>query len=149
GHRREARVKAAGLLLALRKALRRAASPGKAKPMQAYMKSAMPYHGASALVARAVFREVLGSVELADERAWRAAVLALWRGARFREERYGALWLAGDRRACDFQTLDALPLYEEIIVTGAWWDYVDDVASHRLGPLLRAFPGPMRKTMLR
>jgi hypothetical protein len=28
-------------------------------------------------------------------------------------------------------------MYEELIVTGAWWDYVDDIASHRIGPILR------------
>jgi 3-methyladenine DNA glycosylase AlkD len=36
--------------------------------------------------------------------------------------------------------LDALPLYEEMITTGAWWDYVDSIASHRLGELLRRYP---------
>ena len=34
----------------------------------------------------------------------------------------------------------ALPLYEELIVTGAWWDLVDEVAVHLLGELeLAAF----------
>ena len=41
-----------------------------------------------------------------------------------------------------------MPLYEEIIVTGAWWDYVDGVASHRVGPILRDYPAPMTKKML-
>jgi len=41
-----------------------------------------------------------------------------------------------------------LPMYEEMIVAGAWWDYVDPIASARLGPLLRLFPAPMRKKML-
>jgi 3-methyladenine DNA glycosylase AlkD len=35
-----------------------------------------------------------------------------------------------------------------MIVEGAWWDYVDDIAEHRVGPLLRAFPSRMRATML-
>src|SRR5205085_2471938 len=30
----------------------------------------------------------------------------------------------------------------------AWWDYVDAVAIHRLGPLLRSNPREMRETML-
>lgn len=45
--------------------------------------------------------------------------------------------------------MEALPLFEEIIVTGAWWDYVDDVASHRLGEILRREPAAMKKAMLR
>ena len=77
---------------------------------------------------RAALREVADA-----ERAPR--MLELWRGAKHREERYGALWLAGDKRARAFQDMDALPMYEEMIVTGAWWDYVDDIASHRLGAL--------------
>jgi len=39
-------------------------------------------------------------------------------------------------------------MYEELIVTGAWWDYVDNIASQRIGPILRAYPGPMRRKML-
>ena len=39
-------------------------------------------------------------------------------------------------------------MYEEMIVTGAWWDYVDAIAGHRLGLLLRRFPAEMRREML-
>lgn len=138
----------AALLTSLRAALRAVADPERAPQMQRYMKSTMPYHGVASADARAAFRRVLGAVPLPDAATWRARVLELWRGASHREERYGALWLAGDRRARAFQDLDALPMYEEMIVTGAWWDYVDDIASHRLGELLRRDPKPMRKAML-
>ncbi len=37
-------------------------------------------------------------------------------------------------------------MYEELIVTGAWWDLVDWVASHRVGPLVRAHPR-LKRTM--
>lgn len=70
------------------------------------------------------------------------------REARFREERYAALYLTGDKRARPFQTLSALKLYEELVVTGAWWDYVDNIASHRVGPILSQYPAPMRAKML-
>jgi 3-methyladenine DNA glycosylase AlkD len=132
----------------LRAALAAAANPAKAAGMQAYMKSTMPYHGAQSAAATGVFRDVLGAVALPDAAAWQHTVLALWRGAKFREERYGAIWLCGDRRAKPFQTLAALPMYEEIIVTGAWWDYVDGIASQRVGGLLKAHPKEMKRTML-
>jgi 3-methyladenine DNA glycosylase AlkD len=51
------------------------------------------------------------------------------------------------RRFDRFQDLAALPMYEEMIVTGAWWDLVDGIAGHRLGLLLRRFPREMRKEM--
>jgi 3-methyladenine DNA glycosylase AlkD len=41
-----------------------------------------------------------------------------------------------------------MKMYEELIITGAWWDYVDDIASHRVGPILRDHPAPMRRRML-
>ncbi|HUP44807.1 MAG TPA: DNA alkylation repair protein, partial [Thermoanaerobaculia bacterium] len=48
------------------------------------------------------------------------------------------------------QTLDALPMYEEMIVSGAWWDTVDVVAIHRVGAcLLRDEPAKMKKTLRR
>jgi len=116
--------------------------------MQAYMKSAMPYHGVSAPVLRQVCRATFASMEFASASDWQAQVLRLWRSARFREERYAALYLAGDKRAQQFQTLSAMKMYEEMIVTGAWWDYVDDIASHRVGPILRDYTAAMRRRML-
>ena len=116
--------------------------------MQAYMKSAMPYHGVPTPLLRRVCKTTFADVQYATASHWQAQVLDLWRNARFREERYAALYLAGDKRGQSFQTLSALKMYEELIVTGAWWDYVDDIASHRIGPILRDYPAPMRRKML-
>ena len=116
--------------------------------MQAYAKSSMPYLGVTAVPLRKVCREVFEGVDLPSAAAWRRAVLGLWRGARYREERYGAIELTGVKRFDRFQDMAALPMYEEMIVTGAWWDLVDGIAGHRLGLLLRRFPREMRKEML-
>src|SRR6185436_11883093 len=51
------------------------------------------------------------------------------------------------RSADEFQTPAALPMYEELIVTGAWWDYVDLLASHCLGKILRHHPKEMTREM--
>jgi 3-methyladenine DNA glycosylase AlkD len=137
------------LLAQVRKALRKVADPVKAVAMQAYMKSTLPYHGVPAPLLRQVCKEVFSSAQLETSAQWQGLVLDLWRNAGFREERYAALQLAGDRRARAFQTPGTMKVYEELIVTGAWWDYVDDVASHRIGPILRDHPAPMRRKMLR
>ena len=137
-----------GLLLRLRAELAAAGDPVQAAGARAYMKSAMPYHGVATTRQRAIFRRVLAAADLSSAGAWRALVLGLWRGAEYREERYAALFVAGDRRAAAFQTLEALPVYEEIVVTGAWWDYVDDVATHHLPVLLRGQPAEMTREML-
>src|SRR5208283_2196170 len=89
---------------ALRKALRQAGDPVRAPAMQAYMKSAMPFYGLSAPVLRQVCKAAFADVQLASAPHWQALVLGIWREARFREERYAALYLAGDKRARPFQT---------------------------------------------
>jgi 3-methyladenine DNA glycosylase AlkD len=141
-------VSAATLATDLRRALAAVAEPERAAPMQAYAKSPMPYLGVTAVPLRRVCREVFAELDLPSSAAWRRAVLALWRGARYREERYGAIELTGVKRFDRFQDMAALPMYEEMVVTGAWWDLVDGIAGHRLGLLLRRFPREMRKEML-
>jgi 3-methyladenine DNA glycosylase AlkD len=136
------------LLRKLRKELQCAGDPFKAAAMRAYMKSAMPYHGVPTPLFRQICKSTFADVEFGAASHWQSQVLDLWREARFREERYAALYLAGDQRWRAFQTLSATRMYEELIVTGAWWDYVDDIASHRIGPILRDYPGPMRRKML-
>jgi len=112
------------------------------------MKTEMPFHGVTADEMRAIAKRVFAEIELRDAETWRALVLGIWRGSKFREEWYCAVELAADRRARDFHTLDALPMFEELIVAGAWWDIVDHVAGHRLGLLLEREPKAMRKRML-
>jgi 3-methyladenine DNA glycosylase AlkD len=132
---------------AMRAALAAAADPARATGMQAYMKSEMPYRGISAPDMRAIAKRVFASHPLEGCDEWRTTVLELWRGARFREERYAAIELLGDRRHRDCRTPEALPLYEELITSGAWWDYVDAVAPH-VANLLRAHPeqvGPIMR----
>jgi 3-methyladenine DNA glycosylase AlkD len=133
---------------AVRVALTEVADPAKAPAMQAYMKSEMPFLGAQAVPRRAAVRRVLAAHRLATAPEWRKAVLAMWRDAEYREERYAAMELAAFRYYRDFQTLYTVPMYEEMIVTGAWWDYVDDLAINRVGTLLRAYPDTMRPLML-
>lgn len=136
------------LLSQVRAALQRAADPAKAPQMQAYMKSRMPFHGVPAPLLRKVCGGAFADLPLESAAGWQTLVLELWRGARFREERYAALLLCGHRRAEPYQTCAAMRMYEEMIVTGAWWDYVDDIASHRVGLILRREPARMRRKML-
>jgi len=136
------------LLDAVRRGLADCADPTKAPAMQAYMKSAMPYRGVPSPVQKALAREVFPAHPLPDFETWRQTALALWRDATYREERYLAIALTGLRAYAAQQTPASLPLYEELIVTGAWWDYVDEVAIRRIGPILRSHPDVVRPLML-
>ena len=132
------------LIAAVRRELRASADPAKAPAMRAYMKSAMPYYGVNSPEQNSIWKRVFRGRVIADEASWQGTVLALWRSARFREERYAAIALSGERAYDVFQTVAALPMYEELIVTGAWWDYVDVVAGKRIGTLLSRFPREMK-----
>ncbi|MFF5206413.1 DNA alkylation repair protein [Streptosporangium sp. NPDC000396] len=132
----------------MRLALTEVADPGKAPAMQAYMKSDMPFLGVQAVARRTALRRTFAEHPLGSAAEWRETVLDLWREAEYREERYAAIELTGHRLYRGFQTVSTLPMYEEMIVTGAWWDYVDDLAIHRVGGLLSAFPDTMRPLML-
>lgn len=131
------------LVGAVRSALRAAADPAKAEPMRAYMKSAMPMLGVQHPERTAALRPLLAEHPLPDAGRWRAAIRALWRDATYREERYAALAVARHRAYGAFLTGDprrSLELLDELVVTGAWWDLVDEVATKLMGPLLRAAP---------
>jgi len=138
----------AALIGAVREGLTQLADPEKAPAMQAYMKSGMPFLGVQAPQQRQFYRLIFAAHPLASFDEWRATVLTLWRTARFREERYAAIALTGDKHYRQFQRIEALPLYEELIVAGAWWDLVDELATHRIGDLLRMYREPMRATIL-
>ncbi|WNV89438.1 DNA alkylation repair protein [Umezawaea sp. Da 62-37] len=126
------------LVDAVRAGLAEAADPVKAEGMRAYMKSGMPFRGVAKPERAKLARTLFAAHPMPSRDAWRAAVLRLWREATHREERYLALDLTDAYRR--WQDVDLLPLYDELVVTGAWWDFVDEIAARRVGPLLRAHP---------
>ena len=127
------------LVADVRNALAAIADPAKAPAMQRYMKSSMPYLGIPTPALRRTCRASFARHPLDGAEEWRETILTLWRRATHREQRYAAIELASDRRYAALQTGRAIPMYEEMIVTGAWWDYVDAIA-HRLGDVLRREP---------
>ena len=134
------------LIGAVRAALRGACAAGTpelARPMQAYMKSATPFLGVRVPTRRtltraeAKLRPFTTSADLID------TVLRLWREASYREERYAAIALLDTPAARRLRDPAVLQTLRELIVTGAWWDYVDELA-HRVGDLLLSWPTEVR-----
>ena len=117
--------------------------------MQAYMKSAMPYRGVSSPLVKGVCREAFEAQPIGSVAEWQRIVLELWREAEFREERYAAILLTQAKAYRHFLTFSSLPMHEEMIVTGAWWDYVDSLAGHNLGHILRTDGRRMKPLMRR
>ncbi|MCZ6642540.1 MAG: DNA alkylation repair protein [Gammaproteobacteria bacterium] len=116
------------------------ADPERALQQQAYMKSAMPYLGIMMPVLRSAAKSVFKAHPIDDPDSWHDTALAIWRKARYREERYAAIDLVALPRYRKWLTPDSLPMLEEFIVTGAWWDYVDGIATRFFGHLLTNYP---------
>ena len=113
--------------------LRDRADPSAAPAMQAYMKSEMPFMGVRRPAMAAVARQALREFAPVSNEEYRAHVRALWCQPH-REEKYLAIALArGWRRYVSMQNLD---LYRTMIVEGAWWDFVDEIATAIVGRLL-------------
>lgn len=135
------------LVLAIRTGLAALANPAKAPDMRAYMKSDMPFRGVQKPARQTLAARLFAEHPLSDVDTWTATVLDLWHGAEYREERYLALDLTAHRPYARWQGPGRLPLYEELIVTGAWWDFVDEIANRRIGPLVRAHPAALMPVM--
>ena len=129
-------------------ALRAAADPDRAPQQQAYMKSEMPFLGVAVPQCRRIAASAFRTHPLPDADAWEAAILGLWRRAAFREERYAAIELLNLPRCSRWIEPRRVPLIEELVVTGAWWDYVDAIAGRAMGAMLTVHPQPT-KTLLR
>lgn len=128
------------LVQAVRAALEAGADPDRAAGQQRYMKSAMPYYGLTSPELKAALGPLLRDPGFAmgsrDE--WAATVEALWDGATHREQWYAAIALARHRPYRAWVDSDAMPLWERLIRDGAWWDVVDDIATHLVRDTLLA-----------
>ena len=112
------------------------------------MKSELPFHGVRVPEVRRVAAAVARDHPLADPDAWEATVLGIWRAATHREQRYGAIELAYARAYRGWLRPDRLSMVEEMVVTGAWWDYVDQLAGKHMGHLLASYPEDVRPVLL-
>jgi 3-methyladenine DNA glycosylase AlkD len=115
--------------------------------MRAYMKSTMPYYGVTSPQVDVICKKVFAANPFPSCAEWRTTILDVWRGARFREERYVAIRLVSLKRHRECWSPDLMPMLEEMIVSGAWWDYVDALAQV-VGDLLRSHPKKIRPVMV-
>ena len=112
---------------------------------QKYMKSEMPYYGVSSPKKKKIDSKLKKEYKLESFDEWFSVVSGLWDGAKFREERYAAMTIL--RQYGEYHTLRIVPLVEHMIVTGAWWDFVDEISPRVVGDLLKKYPKEMEKTL--
>ena len=113
------------------------ADPAKAEGMRAYMKTAVPFFGVQKPGRQVILRELVATFPPDDQDEYEHLVLGLW-GLPHREEKYLALGVA--RHFGEFVTPWSLPLYSRLIVEGAWWDFVDEIATKLIRRLVVEHP---------
>ena len=114
-----------------------ARDPVRAEPMVAYMRHQFAYLGITAPEQRALNRAVLDGAGRPTEADLRDVARACWLRDE-REYQYFAVRLL--RRyvgVCDAGFLD---IVRPLITTKPWWDTVDELAAHVVGPLVATYP---------
>jgi 3-methyladenine DNA glycosylase AlkD len=118
-------------------ALAAAADSSKSEGMQAYMKTDMPFYGVQKPARVVILRDIVRDFPPPNAAGYEQLVLGLW-DLPHREEKYLALGVARHFEA--YVTPEALSLYRRLIVEGAWWDLVDEVATHLICDLVVGHP---------
>lgn len=105
-----------------------------AEAMARYMKTDMPFYGVKAAERRQVAQEAIKKFPISNQAEYNNVITHLW-SQPTREEKYIAIDVA--RLYPNYITLNAVPLYKTMIQEGAWWDFVDDIAAHLVGTVLK------------
>ena len=113
--------------------LAQVADPQRAADMAAYMKTDMPFYGVARPEMMKIYREMRRRFPVASRGEYLSAVRVMW-AQPHREEKYCAIRMAVDHPA--YVTIGSVPLYRRMIVEGAWWDFVDEIAARLIGKVL-------------
>ncbi|MFB7258920.1 DNA alkylation repair protein [Streptomyces nojiriensis] len=114
-----------------------AADPVRARDMAAYMKDVAPFLGIPAPLRRDLSKTVTKNTPKPSEADCAALALRCWLLPE-REYQYFAVdYLRRHAARC---SSGFLPVVRHLIVTVPWWDTVDLLAAHTVGPLVAADP---------
>jgi 3-methyladenine DNA glycosylase AlkD len=121
----------------VRSSLAARADPAKAAGMQAYMKTDMPFYGVQKPGRVAILRDIRSRFVPRAHPEYLESAAALWE-LPHREEKYLAQGFAV--AFPQHVVPGSLPLYLRFIVEGAWWDFVDETATHMIRQLVIGHP---------
>lgn len=106
------------------------ADAGKAVEMAAYMKTDMPFWGIQKPDREPIYRQLAKDFTPSNHDEYSQVIRKIWNG-KHREEKYAALDYAV--RCKKFIDTSMIPLYEELVRDGEWWDLVDPLATLLVG----------------
>jgi 3-methyladenine DNA glycosylase AlkD len=114
-----------------------AADPALAVTMAAYMRGQFPFLGIKAPQQQALGRVVLQGLPRPTEADLRAVALGCWGMAEREYQYFACAWLRRHAAVCSAGFLDTA---RYLILTKSWWDTVDALAAHLVGPLVARHP---------
>lgn len=114
-----------------------ARDPDRAPAMAAYMRDKFDFLGIPAPAQQALSREVLTGLARPDEADLRAVALGCWARPEREYQYFACGWLRRNARVCSAGFLSTAQF---LITTKPWWDTVDVLAAHLVGPLVRRHP---------
>lgn len=114
-----------------------ARDPERAAPMAAYMRHQFPFLGISSTSQQALGRQVLAGLARPTEADLAAVATACWELPEREYQYFACRLLRRHARVCG---PGFLAVVRELIVTRSWWDTVDALAAHVVGPLVARHP---------
>ena len=114
-----------------------AADPGRAVAMRAYMRDQFPFLGIPGPLQKTLTREVLAGLAKPAEADLRAVALGCWALPEREYQYFACGWLRRHAKVCSAEFIDTA---RHLIVTKPWWDTVDALAAHLVGPLVTRHP---------
>ncbi len=115
-----------------------AADPAQAVSMRAYMRDQFPFLGIRGPLQKTLAREVVAGLARPAEADLCSVAVRCW-ALPAREYQYFACGLL--RRHAKVCSADVLGTARYLIVSKPWWDTVDTLAAHLVGPLVSRHPG--------
>ena len=114
-----------------------AADPARAVSMAAYMRDQFPFLGIPGPTQRTLALEVLAGLPRPAEEDLRELALGCWALAEREYQYFACGWLRRHARVCSAGFVETA---RYLIVTKSWWDTVDALAAHLVGPLVARHP---------
>jgi 3-methyladenine DNA glycosylase AlkD len=115
-----------------------------AKQMEKYMRGQFEFIGLRAPAMKALFKQYITEKGLPKQEELQEVILALWTYPE-RELQMAALSIL-TKKVKQF-TEEDIDLLEQIIREKSWWDTIDHIAKHLVGPYFRMYPDRMRPTL--
>jgi 3-methyladenine DNA glycosylase AlkD len=128
---------AATIMVQLTETYAAARDPDRAEPMVAYMRGQFPFLGITAPQQRTLAGEVMAGLSGPAEADLRDVALACWDMPEREYQHFATRLLRRHVSACG---ADLLGTVRVLITAKPWWDTVDELAVHIVGPLVARFP---------